>query len=181
MIPRKKDFVDLKENLKYFVYRGEKPKLDRWSYWEKFDYFAVFWGVPIIGISGLMLAAPGFFTRFLPGWTLNAAMVVHSDEALLATGFIFVFHFFHTHLRPGIFPLDPVIFTGSMPLERYKEERPIEYQRLVDNGTLDQYMVPAPTDWQLRRARRYGYLAVTVGILLVVAIFWGFVVSLRGY
>ena len=57
---------------------------------------------------------------FLPGWALNAAYIIHSDEALLATGFIFLFHFFHTHLRPEAFPMDPVIFTGSMPLERFK-------------------------------------------------------------
>jgi hypothetical protein len=68
----------------------------------------------------------------LPGWALNAAYVVHSEEALLATGFIFLFHFFHTHLRPESFPLDPVIFTGSQPLERFKDERPLEYQRMVD-------------------------------------------------
>ena len=70
----------------------------------------------------------------LPGWALNAAYIVHSDEALLATGFIFLFHFFHTHLRPEAFPMDPVIFTGRMPLERFKDERPLEYERLVAAG-----------------------------------------------
>ncbi|MCX7055116.1 MAG: hypothetical protein NTU56_13090, partial [Proteobacteria bacterium] len=103
---------------KYFLYQGPRPSLDRWSYWEKFDYLAVFWGVGMIGVSGLMLWYPDFFTKFLPGWALNAAYIIHSDEALLATGFIFLFHFFHTHLRPESFPMDPVIFTGSMPLHR---------------------------------------------------------------
>ena len=50
---------------------------------------------------------PGLFTRFLPGWVLNAAYITHSDEALLAAGFIFLFHYFHTHLRPKVFPMDP--------------------------------------------------------------------------
>ena len=86
----------------------------------------------MIGVSGLMLWFPDFFTKFLPGWALNAAYIIHSDEALLATGFIFLFHFFHTHLRPESFPMDPVIFTGSMPLHRFKEERPLEYQRMVE-------------------------------------------------
>ena len=81
----------------------------------------------------------------LPGWALNAAYVIHSDEALLATGFIFLFHFFHTHLRPEAFPMDTVIFTGSMPLERFKDERPLEYERLVATGKLDEYLVPPPT------------------------------------
>ena len=79
-------------------------------------------------------SARAFVPRgFLPGWTLNVAHVIHSDEALLATGFIFVFHFFHTHLRPESFPMDTVVFTGKMPLSRFKAERRLEYQRLVDH------------------------------------------------
>jgi hypothetical protein len=116
MVPRGKDFTDFVGNFRWFLYLGRRPRFDRWTYWEKFDYFAVFWGVAIIGFSGLVLWFPQFFTTFLPGWFLNAAHVVHSDEALLATGFIFIFHFFHTHLRPETFPLDPVIFTGRIPL-----------------------------------------------------------------
>ena len=120
--------------MKYFFYLGPRPKFDRFTYWEKFDYLAVFWGVAIIGFSGLILWFPTAFTMVLPGWALNAAYIVHSDEALLATGFIFLFHFFHTHLRPEAFPMDPVIFTGRMPLERFKDERPLEYERLVAAG-----------------------------------------------
>ena len=116
MTPNLKDLQDLIANLKYFLYLGPRPELDRWAYWEKFDYLAVFWGVGMIGVSGLMLWFPDFFTQFLPGWALNAAYIIHSDEALLATGFIFLFHFFHTHLRPESFPMDPVIFTGSQTL-----------------------------------------------------------------
>ena len=108
------DFIGM---IKYFLYLGPRPKFDRFTYWEKFDYLAVFWGVAIIGVSGLVLWFPTLFTFFLPGWALNAAYVIHSDEALLATGFIFLFHFFHTHLRPEAFPLDPVIFVGCMPLD----------------------------------------------------------------
>ncbi|MEJ2604923.1 MAG: hypothetical protein P8172_16875, partial [Gammaproteobacteria bacterium] len=104
MVPQWQDVKDLFANLRYFLYLGPHPEGDRWTYWEKFDYLAVFWGVMIIGLSGLMLWMPEFFTAFLPGWTINAALVVHSDEALLATGFIFLFHFFHTHLRPESFP-----------------------------------------------------------------------------
>jgi cytochrome b subunit of formate dehydrogenase len=175
LVPRPKDLADLWANLRYFLYLGRRPRLDRWTYWEKFDYFAVFWGVAIIGFSGLMLWFPRFFTSFLPGWTLNTAAVVHGEEALLAVGFIFVFHFFHTHLRPESFPLDPVIFTGSMPLERFQEERPLEYQRLVDRGELDELLVPPPTEEQLRWARGFGFTAVAIGVSLVLAILWGVV------
>jgi cytochrome b subunit of formate dehydrogenase len=171
MMPQPKDISDLMGNVRYFLYAGPRPAYDRWTYWEKFDYFAVFWGVAIIGFSGLMLWFPGFFTKFLPGWVLNAAYITHSDEALLATGFIFLFHFFHTHLRPESFPMDPVIFTGRMPLERFKEERPLEYKRLVDSQQLETRLAPAPNAGDLRVAYVFGFLAVTVGVLCAAAIF----------
>jgi cytochrome b subunit of formate dehydrogenase len=171
MTPQLKDIQDLFANLKYFLYMGPRPSLDRWSYWEKFDYLAVFWGVGMIGVSGLMLWFPDVFTKFLPGWALNAAYIIHSDEALLATGFIFLFHFFHTHLRPESFPMDPVIFTGSMPLHRFKEERPLEYERMVKEGTLEQHFVPPPSEAQIRVAHVFGFAAVAVGIWLAVLIF----------
>jgi len=172
MMPQPKDVSDFFGNIKYFLYMGERPPGDRWTYFEKFDYLAVFWGVMIIGISGLFLWFPAFFTSFLPGWTLNAAQVIHSDEALLATGFIFVFHFFHTHLRPESFPMDLVVFTGRMSLERFKAERPLEYQRLVDNGELEAYLVEPPNPRQLRDAYVFGSIFLIIGIMLAIFIIW---------
>ena len=119
----------------------------------------------------MILWFPTAATHVLPGWALNAAYVIHSDEALLATGFIFLFHFFHTHLRPEAFPMDPVIFTGCMPLERFKYERPLEYERLMAEGKLQDYLVPAPTPQRLRRAYIFGFSALTLGVLLAVFIF----------
>jgi cytochrome b subunit of formate dehydrogenase/nitrate/TMAO reductase-like tetraheme cytochrome c subunit len=172
MMPQPKDVTDFAANIRWFLYMGERPQGDRWTYFEKFDYLAVFWGVAIIGISGLALWFPLLFTTYLPGWTLNAAHVIHSDEALLATGFIFFFHFFHTHLRPESFPMDTVIFTGKMPLERFKHERPLEYQRLVDSGELENYLVPPPRPRQLRRAYFWGTIALITGIALAIGIIW---------
>jgi thiosulfate reductase cytochrome b subunit len=171
MVPQLTDVKDFIANMKYFLYLGPKPKFDRFTYWEKFDYLAVFWGVAMIGFSGLMLWFPEVFAKVLPGWVLNAAYIIHSDEALLATGFIFLFHFFHTHLRPEAFPMDPVIFTGSMPLERFKEERPLEYQRMVANGTLEKHLVPAPESANLTTGYVFGTFAVIVGLLCAVGIF----------
>jgi predicted CXXCH cytochrome family protein len=168
MVPNGKDLRDVFENVRWFLYRGPRPKFDRWTYWEKFDFFAVFWGVPVIGLSGLMLWLPTWFSRVLPGWALNVAFLVHSDEALLAVGFIFFFHFFHTHLRPEAFPLDPTIFLGGMPLERFKEERPAEYQRLVAAGELDAQLMPPPSERTTRRAMRFAWTAFAVGLTLAV-------------
>ncbi len=173
MTPQLQDVKDLWANLKWFLYVGPHPTGGRWTYWEKFDYLAVFWGVAVIGLSGLILWFPEFFTTFLPGWAVNAAFVVHSDEALLATGFIFIFHFFHTHLRPESFPMDPVVFTGRMPLEKFKEERPREYEEMVRRGTLEANLCEAPTREEMIWVYVFGFSAVAIGLALAVAIFWG--------
>jgi hypothetical protein len=169
MTPQPQDVRSFLGNIRYFLYLGDRPVGDRWTYWEKFDYL---WGVVIIGLSGLMLWFPDFFTRFLPGWTLNAAHVIHSDEALLATGFIFIFHFFHTHLRPESFPMDLVVFTGKMPLHRFKAERPLEYQRLVDNNELEDYLVDPPTQAESLTAYIWGTIFLIIGIALAIGIIW---------
>lgn len=171
MIPRWQDLVDMFQMFRWFVYLGPKPKLDRFTYWEKFDYFAVFWGVPVIGLSGLMLWFPSFFTWFLPGEVLNIAMIIHSEEALLATAFIFAFHFFHNHLRPENFPMDIVMFTGKVRLSWFKDERPLEYARHVADGTLEDIIVSPPTKSFRAVARVFGFVAYFIGLFLVVAIF----------
>ncbi len=170
MVPQPRVFADLFANLKHFLYLGEPAQGDRWNYIEKFDYLAVFWGVGMIGLSGLMLWFPIWFTQFLPGWTINAAYIVHSEEALLATGFIFIFHFFHTHLRPQVFPMDIAIFTGKVPLAHFRKDRPLEYQRLVESGELDDHLVDAPTKAERRRAYLFGSLFLFIGLGLAVGI-----------
>ncbi len=170
MTIRKQDFLDLVNMFKWFFYLGPRPKLDRWTYWEKFDYFAVFWGVPVIGISGLMLWFPEIVTRFLPGVVLNLAMIIHGEEALLATAFIFAFHFFHNHLRPENFPMDTVIFTGKMTLARFKEERSVEYERLVSEDKLDTIFTDPPSRRVLLISKIFGFTAYIAGLILVVAL-----------
>jgi hypothetical protein len=126
----------------------------------------------VIGLSGLILWFPKFFTLFLPGVALNLATIIHSEEALLATGFIFAFHFFHNHLRPENFPMDISVFTGKVPLERFKEERPAEYQRLVDEDKLNDVLTDPPTRTTRLWSNIFGATAYIIGLFLVVAIFY---------
>ena len=95
----KRDGQEFVATVKWFVGMGPRPEYGRWTYWEKFDYFAVFWGVAVIGSTGLVLWFPEFFTYLIPGWSVNVATIIHSDEALLAVAFIFTIHFFNTHFR----------------------------------------------------------------------------------
>ena len=107
---------------KWFFGLGPRPTFDRWTYWEKFDYWAPFWGVTIIGASGVMLWAKSFTAAFLPGWVFNVATIFHGEEAFLAAVFLFTVHFFNNHFRPDKFPLDTVMFTGAVPLEEFRHE-----------------------------------------------------------
>lgn len=179
MLPSPRDLSEFVDTLKWFVGQGERPAYGRWTYWEKFDYFAVFWGIAVIGTTGLTLWFPVFFTRFLPGWFLNVATIIHSDEALLATGFIFTVHFFNTHLRPEKFPMDITIFSGRMPLEELKRDKPREYEALVAEGKLEDKMEDAYPPIVIRAIRSFGWAALAVGFSIVLWIIYAMIFAYR--
>jgi cytochrome b subunit of formate dehydrogenase len=168
MVANWKDAKDLFGHLRWFVGLGPKPQFGRYAYWEKFDYWAVFWGMIVIGFSGYAMWFAPFFARFLPGWALNAVLVIHSEEGLLAILFIFSIHFVNTHLRPDSFPMDMVVFTGVESEEEFKHKRPQEYEALVAQGKLEaRVSEPAPT-WLSNFSRVVGTIAILIGLLLLV-------------
>jgi cytochrome b subunit of formate dehydrogenase len=179
LVPNKKDLQDFIGSMKWFLGLGPRPQYGRWTYWEKFDYFAVFWGIFVIGSTGLMLWFAEFFTRFLPGQIINIATIIHSDEALLATGFIFTVHFFNTHLRPEKFPMDTVVFTGYMPLEEFKHDKPAEYDEVLRAGKLDSYLVDPYPAIVTRTIRAFAWTALTLGFGMVVWIIYAMIFAYR--
>ena len=168
MVANWKDVKDLFGHIRWFLGLGPKPKFDRYAYWEKFDYWAVFWGMIVIGFSGYAMWFAPFFARFLPGWALNAVLVIHSEEGLLAILFIFSIHFVNTHLRPDTFPMDMVIFTGVESEEEFKHKRPEEFDALVKAGKLESRLGPAPATWWINFARVIGFTAILIGLTLLV-------------
>lgn len=122
--------------------RGQ-PDFDRWGYWEKFDYWAVFWGMVIIGGTGLLLYDPLASSRILPGWSINLALWIHRLEAGLAMAHVFLIHFFIGHLRPHAFPMDMAMFEGGAPLNKVQDERPAWVARLERDGALEAVLAPA--------------------------------------
>ena len=167
------DVKDFWASIKWFVGAGPQPKYGRWTYWEKFDYMAVFWGVAVIGFTGLILWFPEFFTQFMPGWLINVAMIIHSDEALLAVGFIFTIHFFNTHLRPDAFPMDTVIFTGTIPYSEFKHERKREFEELKESGRLKKVVIKREHNPKyVRTVKIFGYIFLALGISLTILIIY---------
>jgi cytochrome c551/c552/thiosulfate reductase cytochrome b subunit len=175
LVPTWQDLKDIVAMFAWFTGRRPRPVFDRWTYWEKFDYWAVFWGMAIIGGSGLMLAFPQVTTSVLPGWMLNVATIVHGEEAVLAAVFLFTVHFFNNHFRPDKFPLDTVMFTGAVPLEEFRREHALEYQRLVETGQLAKHLVDAPSRSMTLGSKVLGFTLIAIGLALLVLVVIGIV------
>ena len=167
-----KDWEDLKGMFRWFFGKGEMPRFERWTYWEKFDFFAVFWGMFVIGLSGLILWFPEKSSYILPGWMINMAVVLHSEEAFLAAIFIFTVHFFNNHLVPNKFPLEPNIFTGRYSISALKKERPEEYERIIAENRLEELKTEPPGPLCRFASAVIGIASVLLGLLLTVLIFW---------
>ncbi len=130
MVPTLKDALDIRDNLLFMLgLKKERPRFDRYNYLEKFDYWAVFWGIIMMVGSGFLFWFPVFFSRFLPTFLLTSAQIIHGEEATLAAIFLFVVHFYNVHLKPSIFPMNWTWLTGQTTLEYMKEEHAEEYER----------------------------------------------------
>ncbi|MEX8518664.1 MAG: cytochrome C [Leptothrix sp. (in: b-proteobacteria)] len=175
LIPNWKDFQDCWGMFKWFVGKGERPMFERWAYFEKFDYWAVFWGVNIIGWSGLMLAFPHVTAKYLPGWVFNVGTLIHGEEAFLAAVFLFTVHFFNNHFRPDkLPPPDVVMFTGTQSLREFRHDHPAHYQRMVDSGELEKHLVAMPTAAMTLGSKILGLILIAVGLTLLVLVGIGF-------
>ena len=172
LFPNLKDLRDIKGMFLWFFNKGDMPRLDRWTYWEKFDFLAVFWGMMAIGGSGLILWFPEFFSYIFPGWVINMVAIVHSEEAFLAAVFIFTVHFFNNHLVPNKFPLETNVFTGRYRLEALREERPLEYERLVAEERLESLKREGPGLWTQLFASVFGLASLILGLFLLGLILW---------
>jgi cytochrome b subunit of formate dehydrogenase len=130
MIPNLKDARDLLELFKYlFFLTGDRPKGAKWTWKEKYDYWAPFWGMLIIGTSGLILWNKSVFSWFFSGQLINYAIIAHSDEALLAALFLFIWHWYNVHFSVSVFPMGMAFINGYLTEELMIEEH---YEHYVE-------------------------------------------------
>lgn len=125
-----KDVVQIGQNVKYMLLgRGEEPRYGKYDYAQKFDYWGIYWGMVILAAPGLIIwAYGGAFLGGLP-------FIFHTDEAMLAVLFLFVFHFYQTHFNPRAFPLNGVFLTGSLTEAEMQQEHPLETERIRSGGS----------------------------------------------
>jgi formate dehydrogenase gamma subunit len=132
--PSVKDLKDFSQNLGYFLGRREaSPRFDKFTYMEKLDYWALFIGMNTMGVTGLVLWFPEFFTRFLPGVFVNIAQVLHFFEAILAVAVKFFIHIGLAHFRPAVYPGDTSIFTGRTSKEKIIVDHPGEWSAISES------------------------------------------------
>lgn len=154
--------------LRWMFGLGEAPRFDRWSWWEKFDYWAVWWGLIILGVTGLLIYDSVLSSNFVPGWLYNVALWVHRIEALLAMGHIFTVHFFIENFRPTNFPFSATMFDGGMELSHARSEHGLWVERLEREGALERQLFPVPPLPIRILHVFFGYSMIMLGVFLVI-------------
>lgn len=100
MIPGIKDAKDAAHWFGYNIgIKADKPKMPRYNFTEKAEYWAMLWGLLLMGLTGLMLWNPIATTKVLPGEFIPAAKAAHGMEAILAVLAIILWHFYHVHAK----------------------------------------------------------------------------------
>jgi formate dehydrogenase gamma subunit len=138
MMPRMKDVRDVLQNFAYYLgLRNERPKIARFGYAEKAEYWAVVWGTLIMGLTGLMIWFKLGIFAVLPRWAVDIALAIHFYEAVLATLAIIVWHFYHVIFDPDVYPINWAFYDGRVSEELYKEEHELAYERLQSDESGD--------------------------------------------
>lgn len=132
LMPKIQDGFDAFQMLKFYVgLAPTMPRFDRFNYIEKFEYLALAWGSVVMIVTGFALWFQDQAMVILPKWALDIAKVIHSYEALLAFLAIIIWHFYHVHLNPEVFPMSRVWINGEISEHEMKTLHPLEYERII--------------------------------------------------
>lgn len=126
---------DAKDALNLFLHNlgmvKEKPKFGKFNFIEKFEYWALAWGVFIMAVTGLMLWFQEASLALFPFWMLGIIRIVHGFEAILAFLAIIIWHMYNVHLNPEVFPMSKVWITGKLSRKEMMEHHPLEYEEIL--------------------------------------------------
>lgn len=133
MLPKRKDVADVIGVLKYGLGAAdEKPKLGRFSYIEKSEYWALVWGSVVMTLTGIIMWADNFFIGIVTKLGWDIARTVHFYEAWLAVLAIIVWHLYFVIFNPDVYPMNAAWITGTLPEDVLAEEHALEYEAIKD-------------------------------------------------
>ncbi|MHB1193557.1 MAG: cytochrome b/b6 domain-containing protein [Longimicrobiales bacterium] len=139
MVPIRKDFEDVLQTFRHFLLGEPMPKVGKFDFSEKFEYWGLFLGGVVMSSTGVILLFPELVTQVLPGVIVAATRIMHGMEATFAVMVVILWHSWGVILRPDVFPLDTSIFTGRMSVHRLKHEHTAEYERLFPDRKADHH------------------------------------------
>lgn len=117
--------ADIKKTFQLLAYlmflRREPPTFDRFTIDQKFEYFGVFWGTMLLGVTGLLLWTAEYSSQFVDGRIFNLCMIAHTYEAFLAVIHVGILHICNVVFAPQVFPFSPATLSGDTPLPRLTE------------------------------------------------------------
>jgi formate dehydrogenase subunit gamma len=132
MYPKLKDLKDIiHTSLWIFGLHKHEPEYDHFQYGQKIDYWAIFWGMPVMVITGIIMMFASYFSQWVGGQWFAVLATAHRDEAVLAVGFILIVHMYYGHLQTSAFPMNTVMFTGKMLKSKYKQWFGREYEQIT--------------------------------------------------
>ncbi len=111
--------------------RDSGPCFGRFTFLEKFEYFALLWGTVVMTLTGIFLVFVNWSLTNFPKWVFDASSIIHRWEAILAVGAIAIYHLYHVVWRPGVFPGNLCWITGKLRPEEYIRDHPLDYAEAV--------------------------------------------------
>lgn len=126
---RPQDLRDLVHHQQYNLgLRTDFPRMGRYTWFEKFDYLGVSWGIAVMSLTGLAMLYMDTALRFIPLSWLQVLWAAHSEEAMLATLFLLVIHMYHVHFSPERFPMTLTWWHGRVSREDMEKYHPLELE-----------------------------------------------------
>jgi cytochrome b subunit of formate dehydrogenase len=133
----RRDFTDFLQAIRYNLGTvTEYPRFGKYGYKEKFQYWGATTGIFLISITGVSLWAETFSMKFMPKVFLDLALIVHGHQGLLAFVILLLWHVYNEHLHPSVFPMNNAWLTGKVEAEWLRQEHPLEYEKLKQEGVL---------------------------------------------
>ncbi len=139
LLPKYQDILDAVGVMKFNLGISKvKPLLDRFSYVEKAEYWALIWGTIVMTVTGFILWFDNTFIGLLTKLGWDIARTIHYYEAWLAFLSIVVWHFYFIIFNPDVYPMNTAWLTGHLTEEEMSHEHPKELERIKSSLIQDE-------------------------------------------